>query len=164
MSKMLFYNDLTFIRSPSRYLTDDFSNTSLWIISFIWKLPFECQMIKSCCCCSSVTQSHPTVTQWIAACQASLFFTVSWSFLKLMSIGLVMLSNHLILCHPHLVLPLIFSSIRVFQAPLSMEFFRQEYWCGLPFPTPGDLPNPGIEPASLVSPSLAGRFFTTGTI
>ena len=34
------------------------------------------------------------------------------------------------------------------QAPLSMEFSRQEYWCGLPLPTPGDLPNPGIEPTS----------------
>ena len=39
-----------------------------------------------------------------------------------------------------------------------MEFFRQEYWSGLPFPSPGDLPNPGIEP---MSPALAGRFFTT---
>ena len=38
---------------------------------------------------------------------------------------------------------------------------RQGYWSGLPFPTSGDLPNPGIEPASLVSPALAGRFFTT---
>ena len=34
------------------------------------------------------------------------------------------------------------------QAPLSMEFSRQEYWCGLPFPPPGDLPNPGIKPGS----------------
>ena len=33
-----------------------------------------------------------------------------------------------------------------FQAPLSLEFFRQEYWSGLPFPPPGDLPNPGIKP------------------
>ena len=47
------------------------------------------------------------------------------------------------------------------QAPLSMEFSRQEYWRGLPFPTPGDLPDPGVEPRSLVSPALAGRFFTT---
>ena len=37
----------------------------------------------------------------------------------------------------------------VYQAPLSMEFSRQEYWSGLPFPSPGDLPNPGIEPRSL---------------
>ena len=42
-----------------------------------------------------------------------------------------------------------------------MEFSRQEYWSGLPFPIPGDLPEPGIEHASLVSPALAGRFFTT---
>ena len=46
----------------------------------------------------------------------------------------------------------------VHQAPLLMEFSKQEYWSGLPFPTPGDLPNPGIEP---MSPALAGRFFTT---
>ena len=46
------------------------------------------------------------------------------------------------------------------QAPLDMEFSRQEYWSRLPFPTPGDLPDPGIEPASLASPALAGEFFT----
>ena len=44
------------------------------------------------------------------------------------------------------------------QAPLSVRFPRQEYWSGLPFPSPGDLPNPGIE---LMSPALAGRVFTT---
>ena len=47
------------------------------------------------------------------------------------------------------------------QAPLSMEFFRQEHWSGLPCPPPEDLPNPGIEPVSLTSPALARRFFTT---
>ena len=47
------------------------------------------------------------------------------------------------------------------QTPLSMEFFRQDYWSRLPFPTPGDLPNPGIKPLSLASSALAGRFFTT---
>ena len=47
------------------------------------------------------------------------------------------------------------------QAPLSMGFSRQEYWSGLPCPPPGDLPNPGIEPASFMSPTLAGGFFTT---
>ena len=47
------------------------------------------------------------------------------------------------------------------QAPLYMGFLRQEYWSGFPFPPPGDLPGPGIEPESLVSPALAGRFFTT---
>ena len=44
------------------------------------------------------------------------------------------------------------------QAPLSTGFPRQEYWSGLPFPSPGDLPDPGIEP---MSPALAGGFFTT---
>ena len=48
-----------------------------------------------------------------------------------------------------------------FQAPLSMEFSRQEEWNGLPFPTPGNLPNPGIELASPVSPALASGFLTT---
>ena len=43
------------------------------------------------------------------------------------------------------------------QAPLSMGFPRQEYWSGLPFPSPGDLPNPGIKP---MSPTLADGFFT----
>ena len=47
------------------------------------------------------------------------------------------------------------------QAPLSMGFSRQECWSGLPFPPPGDLPNPGIEPTSLTSPALAGGVFTT---
>ena len=47
------------------------------------------------------------------------------------------------------------------QAPLSMEFSKQGYWSGLPCPSPGDLPDPGIEPTSLLSPTLTGRFFTT---
>ena len=47
------------------------------------------------------------------------------------------------------------------QAPLSMGFSRQEYWSGLPFPPSGDLLDPAIEPASLSSPALAGRLFTT---
>ena len=47
------------------------------------------------------------------------------------------------------------------QAPLSMEFSRQEYWSGLLFPTPEDLLDPGMEPVSPGSPTLADRFFTT---
>ena len=47
------------------------------------------------------------------------------------------------------------------QRPLSMEFSRQEYWRGLPFLPPGDLPDPGIEPELLASPALAGGFFTS---
>ena len=47
------------------------------------------------------------------------------------------------------------------QAPLSMGFSRQEYRTGSPYPPPGDRPNPGIKPVSLMSPALAGGFFTT---
>ena len=47
------------------------------------------------------------------------------------------------------------------QAPLSMGFSKQEYWSGLSFSPPGDLPNPGIELVSPVSPALAGGFVTT---
>ena len=50
------------------------------------------------------------------------------------------------------------------QDPLSMEFSRQEYWSGLPFTTPGDLPDPKIKAASLASPALAGGFFTTESL
>ena len=46
-------------------------------------------------------------------------------------------------------------------APLSMGFSRQEYWGGLPFSSQGNLPYPGMEPGSLVSPVLAGKLFTT---
>ena len=49
----------------------------------------------------------------------------------------------------------------VHQTSLSMEFSRQEYWSGLPFPTPGDLSNPGIKPEDPVAPAEAGGFFTT---
>ena len=48
-----------------------------------------------------------------------------------------------------------------FQSPLSMGFSRQEYWSGLPFPAPGNLPDPGIKSAS---PAVAGKFFTTETL
>ena len=49
------------------------------------------------------------------------------------------------------------------QAPQSVEFPRQEYWNGLPCPPPGDLPDPRIKPASLMSLALAGRFSTAST-
>ena len=47
------------------------------------------------------------------------------------------------------------------QAPLSIRFSSQEYRSGLPCPPPGDLPDPGLEPTSLMSPALAGMFFST---
>ena len=47
------------------------------------------------------------------------------------------------------------------QVPLCMRFSRKEYWSGLPCPPPGHLPDPGIEPTSITSPTVAGGFFTT---
>ena len=61
--------------------------------------------------------------------------------------------------HPTLCIPWTVAH----QAPLSVGFSKKEYWSGLPCPSPGDLPNPGIEPSSLMSPALAGRFFTIST-
>ena len=67
-------------------------------------------------------------TPWIAACQASLSITNSRSFPKLMSIELVMPSNHLILCHPLLLLPPILPSIRVFSNELTIRMRWPKYW------------------------------------
>ena len=67
------------------------------------------------------------VTPWTTACQASLIFTISWSLLKLMSTELVMPSNHLILCHPLLLLPSIFPSIMVFSNELALCIRWQKY-------------------------------------
>ena len=72
---------------------------------------------------------------------------------------------------PHICVLSSFSRIQLFasprtiahQAPLPMGFSRQEYCSRLPCPPPGDLPDPGIEPMSLMSPALVGRFFTTST-
>ena len=50
------------------------------------------------------------------------------------------------------------------QALLPVEFSRQEYWSGLPCPSPGDLPDPGVKPTSLTSPSLAGGFLSIGGV
>ena len=67
-------------------------------------------------------------TPWITAHQASLSFTNSWSLLKLMSIESVMPSNHLILCHPLLLLPSISPSIRVFSNESDLPIRWPKYW------------------------------------
>ena len=69
-----------------------------------------------------------SVTPWIAARQASLSFTISQNLLKLMSIELVMLSNHLILCHPLLLPPSIFPSIKVFSNESDLRISWPKYW------------------------------------
>ena len=87
----------------------------------------------------SPSQYISVVVQWLslvwlfvapgtAACQAFLSFTISWSLLKLMSIESVMPSNHLILCHPLLLLPSIFPSIRIFSNESTPHIRWPKYW------------------------------------
>ena len=81
-----------------------------------------------CCCCCSLSHSQLFVTPRTAACQASLSFTVSRSLLKFMPIELMMLSNHLILCRPLLLLPSIFPSIRIFSNESVLCIRWPKYW------------------------------------
>ena len=82
----------------------------------IWPHPTAYRLQCWDCCCS-VAKSCPTLCNpWTATCQASLSITIPQSWLKLMFIKSVMPSNHLILCHPLLLLPSIFHSIRVFSS------------------------------------------------
>ena len=114
-----------------------FSDNSYWVVSFaiyrrnvfkessnITKVSF--MVVKP------IVQSHSHVQlfviPWPAACQAFLSFTVSWSLLKLMSIQSMIPSNHLIFCHPILLLPSIFSSIRVFSSELALHIRCPKYW------------------------------------
>ena len=67
-------------------------------------------------------------TPWTAASQASLSFTVTWSLLKLVSIKLVMSTNHLILHYPLLLLPSIFPSTRIFSSKMALRIKWPKYW------------------------------------
>ena len=84
-------------------------------------LVFVCVLFFCICCCSSAKLCLTICcTLWTAACPAPLSFSISQSLLKFMSIDSVMLSNHLILCHPLLLLPSVFPSIRVFSGELAL--------------------------------------------
>ena len=93
-----------------------------------------------------------------------------WPWGSLLQLWFSILSN--ILWPVCMCVPSRFSHVQLFatpwtvadQAPLSMGFSRQESRSGLPCPSPGDLPNPGIKPTFLTSPALAGGFFTTSAI
>ena len=102
-------------QSPSHWTTKEVPE-----ILFHWRRP------------SLVVQSLSHVqlfgTPWTAAHQASLPFTISQSLLKLMSIESVMPSNHLILCHPLLLLPSSFSSIKVFSSESGLCIMWPKYW------------------------------------
>ena len=85
---------------------------------------------ETICCCFVQSLSYVLLftTPWIAACQASLSFTISWSLLKLMSVESVMPSNYLILCHPLLFLPSIFPRIKVFSSDSAFCIRWPKYW------------------------------------
>ena len=85
-------------------------------------------MTKLCCCCSVTNCVLLFVSPWTEACQASLSLIISWSSPKVMSIKLVMPSNHLTLCCPLLLLPSIFPSIRVFSNESSVCIKWSKYW------------------------------------
>ena len=103
------------------------SDTTEWLSTHIQEVNYLKNQF------SSVPQSCPTfVTPWTAGSQSSLSITNSWSLFKLMSIESVMPSNHLILCHPLLLLPSVFPSIRVFSNESVLWIMWQipfnEYW------------------------------------
>ena len=93
----------------------------------MYVLPCQCVSVQF----SSVqllSRVRLVTTSWTTARQASLSMTNSWSLLKLISIELVMPSNHLILCHPLLLLPSIFPSIRVFSNESVLRIRQPKYW------------------------------------
>ena len=112
----------------------------------------KAQRINSCCpTCPLPKSTHST--QLLEKCSLKLFLNCFWRFchLKNGTVSVcVVYSVMSTLCDPMDCSPPDFSV---------QGFSRQEYWSGLPFPPPGNLPDPGIEFPSLVSPALAGRFF-----
>ena len=104
---------------------------------------------ESSCCCSVTQSVQLFATPWTAACQTSLFSTVSQSFLKLMFIESMMPSKHLILCHPLLFLPSIFPSIRAFSS--ESVHIRWPKYCNFIFSI-----CPSSEYSELISLGLTG--------
>ena len=113
-----------------KYRHDRYSETLKYFpkeIEFVSKLLLTCDYVWYCCCSdakSCLTLCNP----WTAACQASLFFTISWSLVRLTSIESVMSSNHLIFCCLLLLLPSIFPNIRVFSNESALCIRWPKYW------------------------------------
>ena len=103
---------------------------TIFIWEFSQKVFFTCKDNIHLQFSSVQSLSHVRLfaTPWTAECQASLSITNSWSLPKLMSIELVMPSNHLILCRPFLLLPSIFPSIRVFSNESALHISWPKYW------------------------------------
>ena len=120
--KILEINPLILVIAVIYTWTRKKANIEDWIVLN----PAHCYL---CVVFQSLSRVWPFATPWTAACQASMFFMeVCWSFLKLMSIESMMPSNHLILCHPLLLLPSIFPNIRVFSNESSLPIKWPKYW------------------------------------
>ena len=115
----------SFLLSP-KFLTLERKN--LEEIKSKWRLKYCLGKDTDISSVQSLSRVWFFATLWTAARQASLSITNSWSLLKPMSIESVMPSNHLILCHPLLLLPSIFPSIRVFSSELVLPIRRPKYW------------------------------------
>ena len=115
----------SFLLSP-KFLTQERKN--LEEIKSKWRLKYCLGKDTDISSVQSLSRVWFFATLWTAARQASLSITNSWSLLKPMSIESVMPSNHLILCHPLLLLPSIFPSIRVFSSELVLPIRRPKYW------------------------------------
>ena len=139
---------------------------------YIWLLSLSVMFSRITHAVGWVTASFPFVFQFELRISSSSPMTSSCTWLIFSSTPNQLTKSffHILICVPSMcVCSVAQSCLDSFatqwtvacQAPLNMEFPRQEYWSGLPFPPPGDLHNPGIEPVPLVPPALAGGFFTT---
>ena len=108
-----------------------------------------CVCVCVCVCMDTHTHTHICSASIIIAKHSKVFVPV---YAPITDCVVVVLSRVWLFATPWTV---------AHPAPLSMGFCSPEYWSGLPFPSPGHLPNPGIKPASSASPALAGGFFTT---
>jgi len=134
-------------RLPARFIEENVfsplyilaSFVIYWLTIGVWvyfwtflSVPLVCKSVFVPVLVQSLCHVQLFVTPWTAAHQASLSFTISWSFLKLMSFNSVMPSNHFILCHPLLLLPSIFPSIRVFSIESALHV-RWPKYCSFSF-------------------------------
>ena len=111
--------------------------------------------------------SNKNIPAWRASCQLGRLIPAPKKGISLLAVILTTIDSREPRRHHPLSPMYMLSRAQLFatpctvahQAPLSLGFPRQEYWIGLPLPSPGDLPDPGIKPVSLVSPALPGEFF-----
>ena len=127
----LIHSSVRLLPCPSYYIKqwyDEHCGTCVSIHSGflnVYPQQWDCWIISSV---QSLSRVWLFATPWTAAHKASLSITNSWSLLKLMSIELVMPCNHLILCHPLLLLPSVFPSIRVFSNESALSIMWGKCW------------------------------------